>query len=436
MGQVSRRDVLAGGLGAAAAAALGACTIMIPGGGAVGGLSTGSGTASSLPSDPGGSPSAAPSTSASSPSSNATATTTPPGTAAKDGSWQDTGPQPHQPTPQRLEAGQAPPQLVVISWDGAGESDRVPLLTHFRGVAKELNASMTLFLSGLYFLPKSKRTLYQPPGGRPAGSSAIPFFPDDAVHATIKGIGAAWSEGHEIGTHFNGHFCGPGGVGDWSVADWRSEISQAKSFVMNWRTNTGFSDLPPLPFDYRKELIGSRTPCLEGSTNLRTTAGQLGWRYDTSSTGTQVWPSKVGKLWAVDMQSIPFVGHNSSVISMDYNMMYNQSRTVNGDPTQRAKWRQEAVDSWMSGFQRAYDGNRAPLIIGNHFEAWNGGIYMQAVETVMRKIATYPDARIISLRQLCGYLDAQDPAMLRALRTLPIGTAPSAGWKAFSPAAA
>ncbi|MGW2874468.1 hypothetical protein ACWDCZ_40560, partial [Kitasatospora sp. NPDC001225] len=25
----------------------------------------------------------------------------------------------------------------------------------------------------------------------------------------------------------------------------------------NWRTNTGFTDLPALPFDYRKELISS-----------------------------------------------------------------------------------------------------------------------------------------------------------------------------------
>src|SRR3954467_3592841 len=36
-----------------------------------------------------------------------------------DGSTADTGDQPHQPVPDRLEPGQIPPQFVVFSWDGA-----------------------------------------------------------------------------------------------------------------------------------------------------------------------------------------------------------------------------------------------------------------------------------------------------------------------------
>ena len=406
MGGVSRRRLLAGGLGVGAAAALGGCDVLrMPGGGGP----PGSGQA--------GAPGDAP---------TGSATTT----SDDDGSWTDTGPQPHQPTPEKLGPGDTPPQLVVISWDGAGESPRLPLLSHFRGVAQELNASMTLFLSGIYTVPKDKRTLYHPPGREP-GASAIPFFPADSVHATIDNIGKAWLEGHEIGTHFNGHFCGDGGVSSWTPEQWKDEIDQAVTFVMTWRTTTGFTDLPPLPFDYRKELVGGRTPCLEGSTNLRIAADQLGWRYDTSSTGTQVWPSKAGTLWAVDLQSIPFAGHNSSVLSMDYNLMYNQSKTPNGAAAKRDQWQQEATDTYVAGFKRAYDGNRAPLIIGNHFEDWNGGIYMKAVEAAMRKMATYPDTRFVSFRQLCDYLDAQDPATLTRLRKLTIGSAPSKGWASF-----
>lgn len=39
-----------------------------------------------------------------------------------DGSTSFTGKQPHQPgKPEPLEPGQAPPQFVIFSWDGAGE---------------------------------------------------------------------------------------------------------------------------------------------------------------------------------------------------------------------------------------------------------------------------------------------------------------------------
>ena len=348
-----------------------------------------------------------------------------------DGSTADTGPQPHQPTPRRLRPGEAPPQFVVISWDGAGEVTGLDLLSHFRQVAKEIGASMTLFLSGIFLLPRDKKNLYHPPR-HPVGASDIGYLTDHDIHATIDNIGKAWLEGHEIGTHFNGHFCGPTGVQQWSPADWRSEIEQAKYFVEHWRTITGFTDLPPLPFDYQKELIGGRTPCLEGADNLRVAASELGWRYDSSKTGIQMWPSKDRGLWDLSMQSIPFAGHTGQVISMDYNIMFNQTGgTTRGAPSQRPTWQQQAIDTYLAGFRRAYDSNRAPLIIGNHFEGWNGGIYMTAVEQVMRTIAKHPDARIVSFRQLIDWIEAQDPAVLAKLRTVPYGVRPPGGWAEF-----
>src|SRR5690349_23081017 len=34
----------------------------------------------------------------------------------------------------------------------------------------------------------------------------------------------------------------------------------------------------------------------------------------------------------------------------------------------RATWQKQARDAFVAGFQRAYTTNRAPLILGNHFE--------------------------------------------------------------------
>ncbi|WP_035848789.1 polysaccharide deacetylase family protein [Kitasatospora azatica] len=357
----------------------------------------------------------------------------PPATLIGDGSTSDTGPQPNQPQPEPLELGQRPPQFVVFSWDGAGELDN-RLFSRFRQLAADHNASMTFFLSGIYTLPESKKQLYHPPQHH-IGASDIGYLADQHIHDTITQIGAAWLDGHEIGTHFNGHFCGANGGGRWSPEDWDSEIQQAMDFVMNWRTNTGFTDLPPLPFDYRKELIGARTPCLEGQRGLLPTAVARGWKYDSSGPGgLQVWPQKIagGALWDMPLQSIPFPGHSFQVLSMDYNIMYNQSGdNTKGNPVMHGAWQKQARDAYLAGFDRAYSTNRAPMYIGNHFEQWNNGIYMNAVEEVLKTIADKPEVRLVSFRQLVQWLEAQDPAVLRKLQSLGPGESPSSGWSGF-----
>jgi hypothetical protein len=348
-----------------------------------------------------------------------------------DGSTAFTGAQPHLPRPERLKPGQKPPQFVVFSWDGAGE-DSQRLFSHFRKVAKDNNATMTYFLSGVYLLPEHKRDLYKPPQHSP-GRSDIGFNDEQGIADTVKQLRQAWLEGNEVGTHFNGHFCGKGGgVGEWSVEEWKEEIAQAKQFVKTWKTNTGMAKAAPLPFDYDKELIGARTPCLEGQENFRKAGRELGFRYDTSGVNNQVWPGKKEGLWDLSMQLVPFPGHSFEQLTMDYNFMVNQSGTATqGDPAKHEYWGDQMRDGLLRGFQRAYDGNRAPLIIGNHFESWNGGTYMRAIEEVVENVCTKEEVRCVSFRQLADWLDAQDPQTLAKLRGLGVGEAPKQGWASF-----
>lgn len=346
-----------------------------------------------------------------------------------DGSTAFTGPQPRQPVPTRLEPGRKPPQFVVFSWDGAGE-DGNRLFSRFRKLAKKHDAHMTYFLSGLYLLPEDARNHYHPPR-HPTGASDIGYLKDTNIRATLRQLRLAWLDGSEIGTHFNGHFCGPGGVRDWTPQEWKSEIRQAKWFVQHWKTTTGFTDLEPLPFDYDTELIGGRTPCLEGRDNLLPAAADTGFRYDTSGSGTQTWPDKEGGLWDLPLQAIPMPGRPFETLAMDYNFLANQSGTVQGDPTRRPHWREQWHDGLMQGFHRAYHGNRAPMIIGNHFEQWNGGIYMDALADVITTICPKEDVHCVSFRQLVDWLDAQDPRVLAKLRTLAVGEEPPNGWNTF-----
>ncbi|MEV6005198.1 hypothetical protein AB0M29_00160 [Streptomyces sp. NPDC051976] len=349
-----------------------------------------------------------------------------------DGSTAYTGPQPHQLKPEKLKPGEKPPQFVVFSWDGALENDD-HLFSRFREVAKENNAHMTFFLSGLYLLPKAKRTLYHPPRHAP-GASAIDFPTDAHIKSTLEQLRLAWENGDEIGTHFNGHFCkpDPGAGAGWTTKEWESEITQAYAFVQHWKTNTGFKDIPPLPFDYARELAGGRAPCLEGQKNLLPAAKASGWRYDASSPGDfQIWPAKKDGVWNFPLELMPYPGKNFQVLSMDFNFLYNQSGgdVTQGDPAKYPAWEKQTRDGYLNGFERVYNGSRAPLFVGNHFETWNGGIYMQAVEDVVKDVCRRKGVRCVSFKELCDWLDAQDPAVLAKLRNLDPGESPD--WSTF-----
>jgi hypothetical protein len=201
--------------------------------------------------------------------------------------------------------------------------------------------------------------------------------------------------------------------------------------VENWKTNTGFNDIAPLPFDYSTELAGGRAPCLEGQKNLLKAAKTYGWQYDASSPGDfQIWPNKKDGIWDFPLQLIPYPNSKFQVLSMDFNFLANQSGdSTQGDPSKYATWEKEAREGYLNGFERVYNGSRAPLFIGNHFETWNGGIYMQAIEDVMKSVCKRTGVRCVSFKELADWMDAQDPAVLAKLRLLDPAQSPD--WKSY-----
>lgn len=160
-------------------------------------------------------------------------------------------------------------------------------------------------------------------------------------------------------------------------------------------------------------------------------ARELGFRYDTSGVTEQVWPRKKDGLWDLSMQLVPVPGRTFEALAMDYNFYANQSGARVGDRSRHAYWGNQFRDGLLGGFERAFHGNRAPLIIGNHFESWNGGAYMRAVAETIKAVCTRAEVRCVSFRQLADWLDVQDPETLARLRTLKVGQAPAQGWTAF-----
>ncbi|MDH6115324.1 hypothetical protein P3T36_007160 [Kitasatospora sp. MAP12-15] len=300
-------------------------------------------------------------------------------TLVDDGSAADTGPQPAQPPVDKLKPGERPPQFAVFSWDGAVEDDS-HLFSQVRTAAEASSARTTFFLRGIDLLPAAKGTLYQAPQ-HAVGDAGGPLPTDDVIKATLSQLGRAWLDGDEIGSGFNGRFCGSGGAAAWSTQDWAGELDLSSSFVRFWKTNTGFADLPPLPFDYSSELVGGRTPCPEGRPNLLPAEQAANWRYDASADGgSPAWPSQVDGLW------------------------------------QFAPQQPQTRDAYLSAFERAYQGNRAPFLLDTPLRAGDGGSGVQAAEDVMRSVCRRDGVRCVSFRELADWLDAQDPAVLSRLR--------------------
>ncbi|WUH91863.1 hypothetical protein OG900_18300 [Streptomyces sp. NBC_00433] len=379
-----------------------------------------------------------------------------------DGSTGDSGPQPHQPDFHRLRPGEKPPQFVVFSWNGAVE-DSGRLLSQVRGVGERGGAAMTYFLSGTTLLPADRKDHYAPPR-HPRGTSDTGPTDRATIADTLQELRLAWADGSEIGTYFNGHFCGqdgdaadqaagasgavggaPGGAGAedaadsgpgaWTPEEWAGEIRQAQDFTQHWKTNTGLTALAPLPFDYVKGVVGGRAPCRTDPAGLAPAAKAAGFRYSADPSGQpQVWPSRTDGLWHFPLQDVPVPGRDVETLSSDDGFLSVQSGTPDdgtGDPEQHAAWGRQMYDGLVAGFDRAYGGNRAPLVIGSHLESWNGGVYLKAVEDTVKEVCGQRDVRCVSFKQLADWLDLQDPKVLDRLRGLDVGQAPKGGWDAY-----
>src|SRR5438128_497876 len=244
-----------------------------------------------------------------------------------------------------------PPQFVVVSFDGSGGAR---MWGYWRAVARRAGAHVTFFVSGVYLLDWAHRARYRPPR-HAVGTSDIGFAQpagDLTAAKTLHGIAVGYRDGHEIGTHFNGHFCGPTGVGAWTAADWTSELAQFDALVFRGRR---------LPFG-PDELAGARTPCLEGNlAALDPVLARHGFRYDASRTAPLgTWPARRLGLWSVPLLELPYPGHTYRVVSMDYNFMANQ---IGESP---ARIESETYRTIWSAFRTSYLGNRAPISFGQH----------------------------------------------------------------------
>ena len=291
------------------------------------------------------------------------------------------------------------PQFVVVSFDGSGG---IRLWPYWRSVARRAHAHFTFFVSGVYLVPEGQRLRYHAPR-HSAGVSDIWFARPDlgltasqVVRRTLREIAGAYSEGHEIGTHFNGHFCEPydGNVDQWTAADWSRELDEFFGFL--------FHEPAALPFG-PGEVVGERTPCLQGRLPvLYRVLARRGFRYDASALAPLgSWPRRRLGIWSIPLLEVPFPGHTFPVVSMDYNLYANQTGAL------EQQVERETYLTLRGAFRRSYRGNRAPFIFGMHFETWNHWAYDRAMTRFLLETCRLPDVRCVSYRELVSWLDSR-----------------------------
>lgn len=319
-----------------------------------------------------------------------------------------------------LAPGENPPQFVLFSFDGVGLT---PNWDMFLETAAEVDARFTALMTGLYFVADANSEVYQGPGHAP-GAAAIAFGgQNEDVLEQVKYLNRTWYDGHEMGTHYVGHFCaGSGSHGDqWSTADWNQELGQFFNMMVNWQEINGLQGAEELAFG-PEEVKGGRTQCLEGQLDQLIPAWhENGMTWDSSMpskvTGL-VWPEKIDGIWefAVPYVYSPAIGGGQT--ALDYNFWYSFNSAAE-QPETAPQMRQIVRDTYQYMYDRAYYGNRAPLVIANHFNDWNGNSFNPATADFMRDVCGDPETICATYSDVVAWMELQDPALLAEWQARP-----------------
>ena len=304
-----------------------------------------------------------------------------------------------------------PFQIVVMAFDGSYSPEMWQDTLDFslKMTSSGTPVHFTYFISGTYFLNYKKSSLYHPPQ-KPPGTSMIGFgLSNNDIEKRVAFVNRAITEGHEIGSHLNGHFDGS----SWSKSDWTQEFSEFNKLIFHIAEN---NQVPPNDAEKFKlhitpqEVVGFRAPNLGKNAALWPALKENGLLYDTSLVGKpQDWPKKIDLgLWEFPLANIQYATSTKYLLSMDYNFYFKQSGAKDSAKKGTANWNQFYKDTYLSYynyFEKNYTKNRAPVFIGSHFSRWNDGVYWEAMRDFATTVCAKPEVKCIPFKELMNYLN-------------------------------
>ena len=313
-----------------------------------------------------------------------------------------------------------PPQFVMLAFDNCTELTRWQDLTDFAAAMDRdgKRVRFTFFVSGINYIEDTNRGAYQAPGQR-RGYSRINFGGTaEDVKKRIDFINALYAQGHEIASHAVGHFDG----GRWSAAQWEQEFASYRDIFANAgdkaRAATSRLDVP------FAKVVGFRAPYLAAGSGLYEALRHDGFRYDTSGISyPDQWPQKRDGLWRFNLETVKIHGLGRGTLSMDYNFIVAQSHGV-ADPRRAEAFKEQMLATYLDYFRASYTGNRAPLNIGHHFEAYQGGVYNEALKEFARRVCGLPEVKCATYTELADFMDQQTPGTIAAYQRADFPHAP------------
>lgn len=322
-----------------------------------------------------------------------------------------------------------PPEFVMLAFDGSRSNQMWELTRNFSLKMKQQNKPVhfTYFISGVYWLTDNNKMLYKGPHHH-QGRSDIGFGDDKAtLTQRIAEANQAYEEGHEIGSHVNGHFDASDfgnrkkpSYSPWTVDDWNNEFRQFFGFVFDVFKNNGIKPDSRYSRGYafnEKEIVGFRAPVLGVSNGLWPSLVQNGFKYDTSKVNyTWYWPKKDKYgIWQFPLADVQIAGTGKRTLSMDYNFYYSQSKAKK-DVAHKALYKKQMYDTYMNYFNSNYYGKRAPVNIGHHFSLWNDGAYWEAMQEFAQTVCGKPEVRCVTYTEYMNWLNSQGDQKLAAYR--------------------
>ena len=118
---------------------------------------------------------------------------------------------------------------------------------------------------------------------------------------------------------------------------------------------------------------------------------------------------------------------------MDYNFVVAQSH-VRPDPRHADAFKQQMLATYLACFRASYSGNRVPLNIGHHFEAYQGGVHHEALKEFARRVCGLPEVTCAAYSELADFMDRLNPEALAAYQHGDFPHAPAPVAAAAAPA--
>ena len=305
-----------------------------------------------------------------------------------------------------------PPQFVIMSFDG---SKSVNYWKETRDFAKEEGLKFTYFISGVMFLSNKDKREYKSPR-HPVGGSTIGFGGTAAeIRERLEQVILAIKEGHEIGSHANGHFQGGH---KWSYKEWLSEFQKFNSLIKrSFQRYEGNAKQAKFVNGYIDTYLkGFRAPFLAHNSAMLKVMKKMGFTYDASKLNHKnYWPEKIGGLWNFPIVKLRLAHSKKPTLSMDYDHFKAHSKAKNISYYSK-KFEDDVVETYMQYFRSNYHGLRAPLNIGHHFSQWNKGVYWGALKRFAKLVCHMPEVKCTTYSKLVKFLEQTPKSIIKAYR--------------------